>query len=196
MATRTREDRRLRLLSAVCLALPEVERTLCGAHADFRVHGKIFAYYLKNHGGDGITAACVKARLGEHVEHVKRAPTRFYLPQFIGRRGWFGVRLDQGDIDWDELKDLVVVSYNLAAPKDRRTAPAPLANALTARSLVRGAPAPELTVSRDTAQLVDGNLLNAARIAEEQSKRETPLRPTAMPGAAGITRSGGVRGRR
>ena len=84
MATRTREDRRLRLLSAVCLALPEAERTLCGAHADFRVHGKIFAYYLKNHGGDGIVAACVKARLGEHVQHVERAPNRFYLPQFIG----------------------------------------------------------------------------------------------------------------
>jgi predicted DNA-binding protein (MmcQ/YjbR family) len=196
MATRTREDRRLRLLSAVCLALPDAERTLCGAHADFRVHGKIFAYYLKNHGGDGIIAACVKARLGEHVQHVQRAPTRFYLPQFIGRRGWFGVRLDQGDIDWDEVKALVAVSYNLAAPRDLRTALAPVANALTVRSLVRGAPAPELTLSRATAQLVDGNLFNAARIAEEQIQRDTPVRPTAMPGAVGIIQSGGARSRR
>jgi predicted DNA-binding protein (MmcQ/YjbR family) len=196
MATRTREDRRLRLLSAVCLALPDAERTLCGAHADFRVHGKIFAYYLKNHGGDGITAACVKARLGEHVQHVQRAPTRFYLPQFIGRRGWFGVRLDLGDIDWDEVKALVAVSYNLAAPKDLRMALAPVANALTVRSLVRGAPAPELAVSRATAQLVDTNLLNAARIAEEQIRRDPPVRPTAMPGAVGIIQSGGARSRR
>jgi predicted DNA-binding protein (MmcQ/YjbR family) len=196
MATRTREDRRLRLLSAVCLALPEAERTLCGAHADFRVHGRIFAYYLKNHGGDGIAAVCVKARLGEHVQHVKRAPDRFYLPQFIGRRGWFGVRLDQGHIDWDEVKDLVVVSYNLAAPKDLRMALAPVANSLTARSLVRGAPAPELPVSRITAQLVDGNLLNAARIAEEQIRRVPPARPTAMSGAADISQSAGVRSRR
>jgi predicted DNA-binding protein (MmcQ/YjbR family) len=196
MATRTREDRRLRLLSAVCLALPEAERTLCGAHADFRVHGKIFAYYLKNHGGDGIVAACVKARLGEHVQHVERAPNRFYLPQFIGRRGWFGVRLDQGDIDWDEVKALVAVSYNLAAPKDLRMPLAPVTNALTVRSLLRGAPAPELPVSRATAQLVDANLLNAVRLAEEQIKREAALRPPAMPGAAGISQSGGVRGRR
>jgi predicted DNA-binding protein (MmcQ/YjbR family) len=198
MATRTREDRRLRLLSAVCLALPEAERTLCGAHADFRVHGKIFAYYLKNHSGDGITAACMKARLGEHVQHVKRAPGRFYLPQFIGRRGWFGLRLDQGDIDWDEVKALVSVSYNLAAPKDQRPALAPAANALTARSLVRGAPAPALIVNRATAQLVDGNLLNAARIAEERIERDTPLRPTALPGATGtgISRSDEVRSRR
>jgi predicted DNA-binding protein (MmcQ/YjbR family) len=196
MATRTREDRRLRLLSAVCLALPEAERTLCGAHADFRVHGRIFAYYLKNHGGDGITAACVKARLGEHVQHVKRAPNRFYLPQFIGRRGWFGVRLDQGHIDWDEVKSLVAVSYNLAAPRDLRMALAPVANTLTARSLVRGSPAPAITVRLTTAQLVDGNLLDAARIAEEQIEPGAPLGPASMPGTAGISRSAGIRSRR
>jgi predicted DNA-binding protein (MmcQ/YjbR family) len=196
MATRTLEDRRLRLLSAVCLALPEAERTLCGAHADFRVHGKIFAYYLKNHGGDGIVAACVKARLGEHVQHVERAPNRFYLPQFIGRRGWFGVRLDQGDIDWDEVKALVAVSYNLALPKNLRTALAPVANSVTARSLVRGAPAPELAVSRATAQLVAANLLNTARLAEEHRQHDTALRPPEMPATAGIRQSVGVRSRR
>jgi predicted DNA-binding protein (MmcQ/YjbR family) len=196
MATRTREDRRLRLLSAVCLALPESERTLCGAHADFRVHGRIFAYYLRNHGGDGITAACVKARLGEHVQHVKRAPDRFYLPQFIGKRGWFGVRLDQGNIDWDEVKALVAVSYNLAAPMELRTPLAPAANALTARSLVRGSPAPGLTVSRATAQLVDENVLTAARIAAEQSEPDAPLRAPAMPGPAGIGQSAVIRSRR
>ncbi len=189
------EDRRLRLLSAVCLALPEAERTLCGAHADFRVHGKIFAYYLKSHGGDGITAACFKARLGEHVEHVKRASDRFYLPRFIGRRGWFGMRLDLGTINWDEARAFAQISYNLAAPKALRTTSASV-NALTARSLVRGAPAPELTISRAPAQLLDGNLLNAGRIGEEQIKPEPPLRPTAVPGAAGIGRSGMVRSRR
>jgi predicted DNA-binding protein (MmcQ/YjbR family) len=174
--------------------LPEVERTVCGAHADFRVHGKIFAYYLRNHGGDGITAACFKARLGEHVLHVKRAPNRFYLPQFIGRRGWFGIRLDQGEIDWDEVKTLVAVSYNLAAPKELRTAVAPIANALTAQSLVRGAPAPGLTLNR-TGQLVDANLLNAARLTEEQQRNLT-LQPPALPGAPSISRSNAIRSRR
>ncbi len=129
-------------------------------------------------------------------EHVERAPDRFYLPQFIGRRGWFGVRLDQGEIDWDEVKALVAVSYNLAAPKDLRMALAPVANALTARSLVRGAPAPEPVVSRTTAPLVAANLLNTARLAEEHKQPETALRPPAMPGAAGIRQSVGVRSRR
>ena len=196
MATRTREDRRLRLLSAVCLALPEVERIDCGAHADFRVRGKVFTYFLKNHGGDGIIAACFKSRLGEHIEHVKRAPDRFYLPRFIGKRGWCGLRLDQGDIDWDEVKALTLVSYNLAAPKELRAAPTPVANTLTAQSLVRGAPPPIIGVSRAPARLVDGNLLNVVSVADERSDPEQLLRPTAVPGAAGIGQSGGLRGRR
>lgn len=187
MGSRTREDRRLRLLSAVCLALPQTERTNCGAHADFRVRGKIFAYFLRNHGGDGIIAACFKARLGEHVEHVKRAPDRCYLPRFIGRRGWLGVRLDQGEINWDEIKALATISYNLAAPKGLRSAAPPLENALTARSLVRGAPAPDIGV---------GTALNAGRIGDERGDSDQPLRPTAMPEVAGLGRSGGLRGRR
>ncbi len=177
MATRIREDRRLRLLSAVCLGLPDVERTICGAHADFRVRGKIFAYFLRNHGDDGIIAACFKSRLGEHVEHVKRAPDRFYLPRYIGRRGWCGLRLDQGNIDWDEVKVLASASYNLVAPKGLRAAPIPIVNALTARSLVRGAPAPGISVDRATAQIVDGNLHAVGRIADEGSARFSQCRP-------------------
>ena len=196
MATRTREDRRLRHLSAVCLGLPEAERTDCGAHADFRVRGKVFAYFLKNHGGDGITAACFKSRLGEHVELVKRAPDRFYLPRFIGRRGWCGLRLDQGDIDWDEVKALAIISYNLAAPKGLRTAPMPVANALTARSLVQGSPPPVISVGRAPAQLIDGNLLNSVRAADERRGPDQLMRPTAVPGVAAMGQTAALRGRR
>jgi predicted DNA-binding protein (MmcQ/YjbR family) len=170
MATRTREDRRLRQLSAMCLALPEAERTNCGAHADFRVRGKIFAYFLRNHGGDGITAACFKTRLGEHIDHIKKAPGRFYLPRFIGRRGWLGLRLDQGEINWDEVRALASLSYELAAPKSLRAPPAPLGNAVTAGLLIRGTP-PNL----------DGNLFNSGSHAEQRLDSVPAPPPTAMP---------------
>ncbi len=175
------------------MGLPEAERINCGAHADFRVRGKVFAYFLKNHGGDGIIAACFKARLGEHVEHVKRAPDRFYLPRFIGRRGWCGLRLDQGDIDWDEIRNLALISYNLAAPKDLLTAPAPVANALTARSLVRGPPPAS---EREPARVLNGNLFNGVHVAEDHSGPAPLLRPTAVPGAANVSGSAGLRSRR
>jgi predicted DNA-binding protein (MmcQ/YjbR family) len=184
MGTPTREDRRLRLLSAACLALPGADRTDCGDHADFLVRGRIFAYFLKNHGGDGITAACFKARLGEHVEHVKRAPDRFYLPQHLGRRGWFGIRLDQGDINWDEVIALAAVSYHLVVPKGLRGAPAPVANAVISRSLVPEAPP---VVSADP---------KPSRIAAVRSAASRTLRLPVVRQTAIVGRSAGLRGRR
>jgi predicted DNA-binding protein (MmcQ/YjbR family) len=107
----------LRRLSRICLALPEVERRDLKEHADFRVRGKVFAYFLNNHHGDGIVSVCCKSALGENVDRASREPQRFYLPAYIGPRGWFGLRLDGEAIDWTEVKNLVELSYELAAPK-------------------------------------------------------------------------------
>jgi predicted DNA-binding protein (MmcQ/YjbR family) len=112
-----REERTLKKLSQICLALPETVRRDSGDHADFRVRGKVFAYFLNNHHGDGIVAVCCKAALGENVDRASREPKRFYLPAYIGPRGWFGLRLDGAGIDWSEVRNLVELSFGLVAPK-------------------------------------------------------------------------------
>ena len=112
-----REEQTLKKLSQICLALPETVRRDSGDHADFRVRGKVFAYFLNNHHGDGIVAVCCKAALGENVDRASREPQRFYLPAYIGPRGWFGLRLDGAGIDWSEVRNLVELSYGLVAPK-------------------------------------------------------------------------------
>ena len=117
MAVTRQEEPRLRKLSEICMKLPDVERKLSGDHADFRVRGKVFAYFLNDHHGDGIVAVCCKSALGENVDRVSRAPKRFYLPAYIGPRGWFGLRLDLVTIDWGEVKAIVEYSYRLVAPK-------------------------------------------------------------------------------
>jgi predicted DNA-binding protein (MmcQ/YjbR family) len=111
------EDARLTRLSEICLALPEAVRALRGDHADFRVRQKVFAYFLNNHHGDGIVSVCVKSALGEGVDRAARLPERYYLPAYIGARGWFGLRLDRGAIDWREVTNIIELSYCLAAPK-------------------------------------------------------------------------------
>ncbi len=107
----------LRQLSKVCLSLPEAARRDLNEHADFRVRGKVFAYFLNNHHGDGIIAVCCKSELGENVDRASREPARFYLPPYIGPRGWFGLRLDGEAVDWSEVKNLLELSYALVAPK-------------------------------------------------------------------------------
>jgi predicted DNA-binding protein (MmcQ/YjbR family) len=115
--TAKRDEQILQRLTKVCLSLPEAARRDSGDHADFRVRGKVFAYFLNNHHGDGIVAVCCKAALGENVDRASREPQRFYLPPYIGPRGWFGLRLDGEAIDWSEVRNLVELSYGLVAPK-------------------------------------------------------------------------------
>jgi predicted DNA-binding protein (MmcQ/YjbR family) len=104
-------------VSKISLALPEAARALRGDHADFRVRQRVFAYFLANHHGDGIVSVCVKSALGEHVDRAGAHPERYYLPAYIGSRGWFGMRLDRGAIDWREVENIVELSYCLVAPK-------------------------------------------------------------------------------
>ena len=117
MAASKREEPRLRKLSDICLNLPEAVRSITGDHADFRVRGRVFAYFLNDHHGDGIVSVCCRSELGENVDRASRDPKRFYLPAYIGPRGWFGLRLDTGPIDWREVQGIVESSYRLAAPR-------------------------------------------------------------------------------
>lgn len=115
--TKLSEDPRLVRLTEICLALPETVRQESGNHASFLVRKKTFAYFLDNHHGDGIVAVCCKVALGENADLAAADAARFYLPAYIGPRGWVGLRLDTGTIDWSEVTELVAGSYRLAAPK-------------------------------------------------------------------------------
>jgi phosphoribosylglycinamide formyltransferase-1 len=111
------EDPRLVQLTEICLRFPEAVRQDSGSHASFLVRKKTFVYFLDNHHGDGIVAVCCKVALGENADLAAADPERFYLPAYIGPRGWVGLRLDGGEIDWSEVAELVAGSYRLAAPK-------------------------------------------------------------------------------
>jgi predicted DNA-binding protein (MmcQ/YjbR family) len=97
--------------------MPETERASSGDHARFLVRQRTFAYFLDDHHGDGIVAVACKVPLGENADRAATDPTRCYLPAYIGPRGWLGLRLDTGAVDWDEVAELVAASYRLVAPK-------------------------------------------------------------------------------
>jgi predicted DNA-binding protein (MmcQ/YjbR family) len=111
------EDRRLVRLTKLCLALPEATRESHGSHAAFVVRDKKFAYFLDDHHGDGIVAVCFKTVPGENEFLLASDTTRFYKPAYIGPKGWVGLRLDVGPIDWAAVSEHVTDSYRLAAPK-------------------------------------------------------------------------------
>jgi predicted DNA-binding protein (MmcQ/YjbR family) len=114
------EDPRLTRVAKICGALPEAERRDQGSHAAFSVRKKVFAYFLNDHHGDGIVSVCARAFPGEAGKLIEAHPKKFYSPAYIGPRGWVGLRLDRGKVDWNEVRDLVTVSYLQAAPKSLR----------------------------------------------------------------------------
>lgn len=112
-----RSDPRLEKVTEICLQLPEAEVQRHGSHAGFTVRKKTFAYFLNDHHGDGIVGITVKLPPGENASQIQIDPVRFYMPAYIGHRGWVGLRLDVGRVDWSEVGELIRMSYVLVAPK-------------------------------------------------------------------------------
>jgi predicted DNA-binding protein (MmcQ/YjbR family) len=113
----TREDLRLRRLTKICLALPEAQREIQGRHARFHVRNRTFAYFLDDHHGDGIVAMTCKVERHDMPAFFERDPTRFYVPDYIGPKGWIALCLDVKPVDWAEVAALVRGSYCRVAPK-------------------------------------------------------------------------------
>ena len=103
-------------LRAICLALPEVSGRAEDGHVAFMVRGKTFAYFLNNHHGDGRVALVCKAAAGAQGILVDAEPDRFFVPAYLGPRGWIGLRLEVG-VEWDEVAGFVAEAYRMTATK-------------------------------------------------------------------------------
>ena len=101
----------------LCLALPETtERLSHGAPTWFVRGKKTFVMYLDDHHGDGRLALWCAAPPEVQPARVREEPGRFFVPPYVGGRGWVGVRLDV-DVDWNEVAGIVEDAYRTVAPK-------------------------------------------------------------------------------
>jgi hypothetical protein len=107
-------------LRSICEALPEVAERPGGAggrHIAFLVRNKTFGYFTDDHHRDARLALICKAPAGEQSLLVGAEPERFFVPPYLGHRGWVGLRLDASSVDWDEARELLIESYCRTAPK-------------------------------------------------------------------------------
>jgi hypothetical protein len=106
----------LERLRGICLALPETsERPSHGAPTFFVREKRSFVMVLDDHHSDGRFAIWCAAADGMQQMLVEADPERFFVPPYLGHRGWLGVRLDRG-LDWDELAGIVEDAYAEVAP--------------------------------------------------------------------------------
>src|ERR1051326_5250428 len=84
-------DEKLQRVRAVCLALPETnERPSHGAPTFFVRDKRAFVMYMDNHHEDGRLALWCAAPPGEQQTLQAMAPEWFFVPPYVGVRGWIG----------------------------------------------------------------------------------------------------------
>jgi predicted DNA-binding protein (MmcQ/YjbR family) len=101
-------------LRRLCLALPEAFELETWDHPTFRVgggRGRIFCTAA----ADG-TSLTVKADPAER-EALLAQGDPFFVPPYVGAKGWVGIRADDARVDWDEIAELITTSYCLIAPR-------------------------------------------------------------------------------
>jgi hypothetical protein len=110
-------QRRTRLVK-ICETLPEVVVDAAGeSHLAFRIRKRIFGYYSFDHHGDGMIAFMCKSSLSEQRRLVKGDPDSFFVPAYLGSKGWVAIRLDLDEVDWDTVADLARRAYQETAPR-------------------------------------------------------------------------------
>jgi hypothetical protein len=103
-------------LRRLCLALPEVTERLSHGEPTWFVRGKkTFVMYANHHHDDRLGFWCA-AEPDVQQMLVTANPKRFFVPPYVGARGWLGVYLDV-PIDWEQIAELVGDAYRQVAPE-------------------------------------------------------------------------------
>ncbi len=104
------------VLRRLCLDLPETTERLSHGEPTWFVQGrKTFVTYADRHHDDRLAFWCA-APAGVRDALVGSDPDRFFVPPYVGHRGWLGVWLDV-PVDWEELAEIVADAYRMVAPR-------------------------------------------------------------------------------
>jgi hypothetical protein len=104
-------------LRAIALDLPAAEEKLSHGEPTFFVTGgKMFVAVDNGHHGSGHVAIWCRAEPGVQEALVGGEPEHFFVPPYVGKSGWIGVRLDSG-LAWEKVALLVDAAWRLGAPK-------------------------------------------------------------------------------
>jgi hypothetical protein len=106
------QEERVRRLS---LALPEATEKEAWGAPTYRVRDRLFVMYVDNHHGDGRLAEWINAPIGVQEMLVRHDPDTYFVPPYVGVKGWIGVILER--IDDDTLREHLVDAYCMVAPK-------------------------------------------------------------------------------
>ncbi len=101
----------------VCRALAGVTERASHGAPTFFAGKRSFATFMDNHHHDGRLALWCAAPAGVQAARVDHGPEHYFVPPYVGGRGWLGVRLDRG-LAWLEVAGALEDAYaEVASPK-------------------------------------------------------------------------------
>ena len=110
----------------LCLALRDATEKEAWGAPTFRVNDRMFAMFVDNHHQDERLALWCNCPLDAQRLAVACDPENFFVPPYVGKKGWLGVRLDRG-LGWDIVAKIVKQAYLGTAPvRSKRRTVAPL----------------------------------------------------------------------
>jgi len=104
-------------LARILARLPEAKAVTHDTHLSLEVRKKRFGYFLDDHHGDGRIALQCKASADLRDMLEEQAPAQFHVPKYLGHKGWVGLWLDVGPVDWSAVQLALREAYLLVAPK-------------------------------------------------------------------------------
>lgn len=109
-------ERRNQLVK-ICESFPEVTVEPANEHLKISIRKKTLAYYQFDHHGDGMISLVCKANLSEQRRMIRTDPETFFVPDYVGAKGWLGIRLDLTEVDWDAVTESLRRACQSVAPK-------------------------------------------------------------------------------
>jgi hypothetical protein len=126
MSRTTDLDAALPRARAACFDFAGVGEKLSHGAPFFHVRGKGFAIFARDHQGAGGPALWCRSTAAEQRRLVAADRALYFVPPYVGVKGWVAVRLDAPGCDDATLSILVEEAWRSVAPKRlERDAPAP-----------------------------------------------------------------------
>lgn len=112
---------RLDQVRQICFNFAGTEEKLSHGMPFFHVGGRGFASYTRDHHGEPGAALWCKSTPDEQRRLVGLDPEVYFVPPYVGVKGWVGVRLERPTTDFEALAIVVEEAWLSVAPKRLHT---------------------------------------------------------------------------
>lgn len=116
---RSDADALIERVRAFALEMPGTTEKLSHGEPAFFVRGRMFFTVDNDHHGSGHVAVWCNAPPGAQESLVSADPRHFFVPPYVGKGGWLGIRLDSG-LAWTTIEDLLQQAHKVTGVKGKR----------------------------------------------------------------------------